>query len=91
VRELQLSLFDQKGIVNPLEAPEGYYAVSKESVKTSTLGNICRACDWKHECQKTGTDFLNPNHKCMDYTTVHLSGIEIKRSDGCSVVFKKLS
>lgn len=75
--------------VDPSEAPNGYYAVLKSSVVTAKLGNICRACDWRSECQKTDTDFGCSSHRCMDYPVVLASdGRTISRNDGCSVVFK---
>jgi hypothetical protein len=72
------------------EAPDGYLAVLKSSVKTDDLGNICRACDWREECKKEDADFTISKHRCMA-TPVLLesSGEEVKRADGCSVVFKK--
>lgn len=77
-------------ILDPNEAPSGYYAVLKSSVATPTLGNICRACDWRPECQKQDTDFTRHNHRCMEYPIVSSrDGRELKRNDGCSVVFKR--
>jgi len=65
------------------EAPEGYYAVLKSDAKPSDGGNICRACDWRQEC-----DGLL--HRCMPYpVTGRLDGGELSRKDGCSVVFKR--
>lgn len=73
------------------EAPVGFYAALKSSVATKALGNICRACDWRGECQKPSTDFAKHNHRCMSYTVISTkTGLEIKRNDGCSVVFKRL-
>jgi len=80
-----------KPVINPQEAPLGYFAVLKSSVKTDALGNICRACDWRPTCQKQETDFTLHNHRCMDYAVVHTeAGREVRRIDGCSVVFKRL-
>lgn len=79
------------GILDPTEAPAGYFAVLKATVATSKLGNICRACDWRPECQNPETDFSLHNHRCMGYPVISRNeGREIKRNDGCSVVFKRL-
>lgn len=78
------------GILDPNEAPEGYYAVLKDKAKPTDDGNICRACDWRKECQKKDTDFSTHNHRCMSYAVVGKDGRELKRNDGCSVVFKHL-
>lgn len=76
--------------LDPNEAPAGYVAVLKSQVATPTLGNICRACDWRQECQKPETDFTVSHHRCMSYTvTSRLDGSELKRQDGCCVVFKR--
>jgi hypothetical protein len=88
-----VSILKQKniiGIIDPREAPLGYYAVLKEDVSTPILGNICRACDWRAECQKRDTDFTLHNHRCMGYPIVGSNGKITERDDGCSVVFKKL-
>lgn len=75
---------------NPKEAPDGYIAVLKSAVATQSIGNICRACDWRPECQKPETDFTVSRHRCMSYAvTSHVDGRELKRQDGCSVVFKR--
>jgi hypothetical protein len=74
---------------NPNEAPEGFKAVLKSKVKPQDGSNICTVCDWRSECQKLGTDFENPNHRCMDYPIISIrTGKPIARQDGCSVVFK---
>ena len=71
--------------LNPNEAPLGFVAVLKSDVVTADLGNICRACDWRSECN--GLEY-----RCMAYTVVSNSdGRELKRLDGCSVVFKRCS
>jgi len=72
-------------ILDPNEAPEGFIAVLKSAVVTASLGNICRACDWRSECNGF-------EHRCMPYTVVSSrDGRELKRLDGCSVVFKRRS
>ena len=78
-------------LVDTKEAPDGYIAILKSSVATSALGNICRACDWRPECQNSDTDFERHNHRCMDFPIISFkTGKEIKRTDGCSVVFRRM-
>lgn len=75
---------------NPNEAPYGFIAVLKSAVATQSLGNICRACDWRPECQKPETDFTVGRNRCTSYTVIsRIDGRELKRQDGCSVVFKR--
>ena len=70
-------------VLDPNEAPEGFVAVLKSDVVTDRLGNICRACDWRSECN--GFEY-----RCMPYTVIcSQDGRELKRQDGCSVVFKR--
>ncbi len=70
-------------VLDPNEAPEGFCAVLKSDVATDSLGNICRACDWRSVCNGF-------EHRCMSYTVVSAKdGRELKRRDGCSVVFKR--
>ncbi len=61
------------------EAPPGFIAVLKSDVITDDLGNICRACNWRPECDGV-------KHRCMSYELVN----GLKRNDGCSVVFKRI-
>lgn len=69
--------------LDPGDAPAGYYAVLKSDAKPSDGGNICRACDWRPECDGLA-------HRCMPYAVVsRRDGGELKRRDGCSVVFKR--
>jgi hypothetical protein len=68
--------------LDPGEAPAGYFAVLKADAKPSDGGNICRACDWRPECDGFA-------HRCMSYVVISRDGIELKRRDGCSVVFKR--
>lgn len=78
--------------INPSEAPIGFYAVLKSSVATKRLGNVCRACDWRSECQKPDADFEKANHRCMSSPVRSFAtGLVIQRNDGCGVVFKRLS
>ena len=80
-----------RGQLNEQEAPSGFYAVLKSSLPRD-MGNLCRFCDWRKECQKTETDFENSNHRCMDFPVISAkTGLEIARDDGCSVVFKRVS
>ena len=73
------------GKLDPEEAPPGFIAVLKSDVVTHGLGNICRACDWRSDCNGF-------EHRCMPYTVVSSrDGRELKRLDGCSVVFKRRS
>ena len=70
-------------VLDPNEAPEGFIAVLKSDVATDSLGNICRACDWRSACNGL-------QHRCMSYkVTSRTDGRELKRLDGCSVVFKR--
>jgi hypothetical protein len=72
-------------ILDPNEAPEGFIAVLKSEVASDSLGNICRACDWRSACNGL-------QHRCMSYTVIsRIDGCELKRQDGCSVVFKRRS
>lgn len=78
------------GLLNPNEAPEGYVAILKSDVSRSTTGNICCSCDWRKECASSETDFELKEHRCMSYGVISLkTGLEISRSDECSVVFKR--
>ena len=71
--------------LDPDEAPPGFIAVLKSDVVTAGLGNVCRACDWR-------SDFNGFENRCMPYTVVSSrDGRELKRLDGCSVVFKRRS
>lgn len=72
-------------VLDSNEAPEGFIAVLKSDVATDSLGNICRACDWRSACNGL-------QHRCMPYTVLSTQdGCELKRQDGCSVVFKRCS
>lgn len=64
---------------DPKSAPAGYFAVPKEEAKPKDGSNICRACDWRQECQKPTTDFTRREHRCMPWA----------RDDGSSVLFKR--
>lgn len=76
--------------LDPNEAPDGFYAVPKSEVKKPSGENICRSCDWRPVCQRPGTDFSKPNHRCMSTPVILAStGAVVARNDGCSVVFKR--
>lgn len=78
---MQLTLFEGNAgrRLDPRESPPGYFAVLKKDVATPALGNICRACDWRQDCDGSV-------HRCMPDELVN----GLKRNDGCSVVFKRL-
>jgi hypothetical protein len=70
-------------VLDPNEAPEGFIAVLKSDVASDSLGNICRACDWRSACNGL-------EQRCMPYTVIsRIDGRELKRQDGCNVVFKR--
>jgi len=72
-------------VLDPNEAPEGFIAVLKSDLATDSLGNICRACDWRNACNGF-------EHRCMPYAVISSKdGRELKCQDGCSVVFKRRS
>ena len=76
---MQSDLFE--GVLHdPQAAPAGYFAVLKVEAKPKDGSNICRACDWRPECQKPTTDFSRQDHRCMPWA----------RNDGSSVLFKRL-
>lgn len=70
-------------VLNPAEAPVGYYAVLKRDVVTESLGNICRACDWRSACNGF-------EHRCSPCQIQTADGRLLTRNDGCSVVYKRL-
>lgn len=69
-------------VINKNEAPPGYYAVLKSDVISPSLGNICRACDWRPDCS-------GEKYRCMPYEIETPDGRTLRRGDGCSVVFKR--
>lgn len=77
--------FDEycRSFVDINEAPPGFYAVAKKVVTSGSLGNICRACDWRPNCN--GTDY-----HCMATPVITPDGTELFRKDGQSVVFKMI-
>lgn len=73
--------------LDPTEAPKGYYAVAKQSLRQED-GNLCQFCDWRKTCQNPATDFTAPGHRCMSYAVVTTDGKTVARKDGVGVVFK---
>lgn len=76
--------------IDPNEAPEGYYAVLINSLSEKERSvNICRSCDWRPECQKIECR-TEHYQRCSSITTISFQDRrELKRNDGCAVVFKK--
>lgn len=74
-------------VLNPQEAPDGYYAVLKDTLKDSNgwARNFCMDCDWRPDCDIRIM-------RCVDYDIIeHDTGRTIfGRQDGCSVVFKRV-
>jgi len=75
--------------VDPLEAPPGYFAVPKASVPQDK-GNLCRFCDWRPACQRSGDedDRLGEKYPCAGYEVINRDGQTIGRRDRTSVVFR---
>jgi len=81
-------------ILDPKEAPEGFYAKLKSdytniATNNAQLGNYCKHCDWRYECNDIYTDLTIHNHRCMEQSIVLSNGATLERKDRCSVVFKK--
>lgn len=75
------------GIIDKNEAPEGYYAVEKDSLGTfEIVGNYCRHCDFRPHCVAG-----NSKVRCMQEPAIRHDGSIWERKDGCSVVFKRVS
>lgn len=49
-RQRRMAYQEQIPILNPQEAPAGLVAVLKSEAKPSDGSNICRACDWRPQC-----------------------------------------
>lgn len=73
---------EKRLVINPADAPPGYYAVLKSEAKPKDGGNICRACDWRKDCS-------GEKYRCMPYEVETPDGRTLKRDDECSVVFKR--
>lgn len=81
---------DRQTRIDPREAPAGFYAVLKSEAKPKDGSNICRACDWRPECQSPETDLLAFGHRCTSNAVVAIrDGKTYQRIDGCEVLFKK--
>jgi hypothetical protein len=70
--------------VDPTEAPLGYRAVAKADINISKVANFCAHCDWRPNCSENG-QYVN----CADADTPRSAAFK-PRTDGCSVVFKRL-
>lgn len=74
---------------NPNEAPVGFYAVRKVSLRQED-GNLCRQCEWRPQCNDPKTDPLAYGHRCMSYPVVAIrDGKTYQREDKSSVAFKR--
>ena len=72
--------------IDESEAPEGFYAISKDSNNS----NGCKNCDARTLCQENKEDWCLIN-RCMAYEIVAFKdGKTYKRNDGQSVIFKLL-
>ena len=77
-------------VLDPTEAPEGYYAAWKPATIWGVTKNLCEQCDWRKTCQDPKTDLLAYGHRCMSYQVVALrDGKTYQRRDKCSVLFKR--
>lgn len=54
------------------DAPPGFVPVLKSAVTTARLGNICRACDWRPECDAS-------KFRCMSYARADGCGVVFQR------------
>lgn len=70
--------------VDRKEAPEGFYAVHKN---TATTPNICGSCDARKLCQENEEDWCLKN-RCMSYEIIGSDGKSYRRKDGKPVIFK---
>ena len=62
-----------KEYVDEAEAPEGYYAVPKSSIKSNE--NVCNHCDWRSDCNKKVCS-------CMSYDRKDEVGVIFKLKEG---------
>lgn len=69
--------------INENEAPQGFYAVSKDAATTS---NVCASCDARALCIRNENDWAL-NNRCMSYE-VTADGKTYSRIDKMSVIFK---
>lgn len=85
---LPLHLLPDSETCDPTEAPAGFYAVPKSTLRHDG-SNLCRQCDWRPTCQDPRTDFLAHGHRCMSTAIVGTrDGQTYRRNDRCSVAFK---
>ena len=85
---MQMRLFEHERVqCNTCDAPPGYYATPKATANPpGVTANICRQCDWRPNCDAENAR----KHRCMSYSVILDDGMEVGRSDGVSVVFKRL-
>lgn len=74
-----------KDKVDRREAPDGFFAVSKDR---ATTANACASCDARNLCQKNEDNWCLKN-RCMSYLIVAADGTEHQRRDKQSVIFKR--
>ena len=86
----QLDLFKEQIIgLDKNEAPEGFYAVSKDK---ATTPNCCDSCDARSLCVENKEGWCLKN-RCMSYdifTAFKDGGKTYNRKDRQSVIFKHL-
>ena len=76
---------DKDGVCTE-DAPDGFYAISKDSVRSQ---NACNHCDARDLCQENKNDWCVEN-RCMSYDIVAFrDGKTYGRRDKKSVIFKK--
>lgn len=73
---------DKNGVCTE-DAPDGFYAISKDSVGSQ---NACNHCDAIALCQENKNDWCVEN-RCLSYD---IDGKTYGRRDNKSVIFKKI-
>ena len=76
-------------IVDKNEAPEGFFAVSKDDINQNK-GNLCRQCDARKLCQENLNEWCHLNRCMADPVIYEKDNKTYQRNDGASVVFKKI-
>jgi hypothetical protein len=72
------------------EAPLGFFAMLKP-ISSEACTNPCTLCDFRADCSAGNVDFEDKNNRCMSGAVISSkSGLTIERSDGQSVIFKRL-
>ena len=72
------------------EAPLGFFATLKP-ISSEAYPNPCALCDFRADCSGGNVDFEDKNNRCMSAAVVSRdTGLTIERSDGQSVIFKRL-